>query len=146
MKKVKFLVWAFLAWQIATIFYKDESFREKFKNAEWLDKAKVLFDSVLDLNKKIFFDIKDYDYETKIQDIKEYFEHERQKLEEKFEYIKWQADKINQEKLKPMIKQLESDANYLKDKLVENAEYIDDKYEITDKVDKTIKKIKEYQR
>ncbi len=142
MKKFKLLAWAFVAGQIATMFYKDKNFRDKFNQVDWFEKVKTLVNSLVDLNKKIFFDIKEYDYETKFNEFKSYFDAERSKIESKIDEIKSQVGKINDEKLQPMIQDIYDEAMRLKEKVVENAEYLDDKYEIKDKANKLVEKAK----
>lgn len=142
MKKIKLIAWAFIAWQIATLFYKDKDFKSKISELDSVEKVKYLFNSLLDLNKKIFFDVKDYDYDNKINLFKSYFDNEKLKLEAKFEELAAQIWKLNEEKLQPLVKDLEEKAYQLKDKVYENVEYFNDKYDLQEKADELVEKIK----
>lgn len=142
MKKIKLLVWVFVAWQIATMFCKDEKFKKKYNESVSFDKVKVVFSSLIDLNKNIFFKIKDIDYEAKFKLFKKTFDKERIYLESKIEELRMQLDNKNEEILKPKIKDLEDKVLEFRDKAYENAIDIDKKYWLREKSEELIEKVR----
>lgn len=143
MKKAKFFIWAFLVGQIATLFYKDQNFKKKFNEVEWLEKVKLLFNNVVDLNKKIFFDIKEFDYEWTYYELKDILNNEISKADEKIKQLKDKADEINKEKIIPVLEELEKKADYVQNKLYASYHDLDDKYDLESKYYQLKEKIEE---
>ncbi|UFX83326.1 hypothetical protein [Candidatus Absconditicoccus praedator] len=143
MKKAKFFIGAFLVGQIATLFYKDQNFKKKFNEVEGLEKVKLLFNNVVDLNKKIFFDIKEFDYEGTYYELKDILNNEISKADEKIKQLKDKADEINKEKIIPVLEELEKKADYVQNKLYASYHDLDDKYDLESKYYQLKEKIEE---
>ncbi len=143
MKKLKIAAGAFIVWQVATLFYKDESFRKRFNEVDGFEKAKVLFNNLLDLNKKIFFDIKEYDYQWKSNEIRQMINIEISRAEEKLNELKNSADKINKEKVQPIIEDLEDKSEYIKNSISESYNDLNEKYDLETKYEQLKEKVNE---
>lgn len=118
--------------------YKDESIKWKFERAKWFDKLKVIFHWLVDFNKSFFTDLKEYNYEDRVEELTNYYNIEKWKLESKIEEIKNKLWVINKDKIQPTINDLEEKIEDFKVKLETQVEEINNKY----KVDKKIEKIK----
>ncbi len=135
MKKfLKIWMLSFLAWEVVALFYKDEDFNNKFKNAKWFDKCRILFSSLLDLNKKLFFDIKSVDYKSKVDNLISRIESERRKLEEKVDFIISNIDSFKKEKLDKLVEELNNKLDSLKDQVVMKVDDIKAKYDLENKI------------
>lgn len=143
MKKLKFGIGLFLAGQLAALFYKDKSFKDKLKEASWMDKLKVMFNWLVDLNKKLFKDISEYDYEWKMHEINSYISDEKEELEWKIDDLKKKLQSLNKDKLQPMLWDIEKKANSFKKVIEETIEDLNDKYDLEEKLSKVMKKIEE---
>ena len=53
LKTVKFTVVAVAIWETIASYYKDEDFRKSLQQAKGFDKCKVVFNNLIDVNKKI---------------------------------------------------------------------------------------------
>lgn len=143
MKKLKFGLSLFFAGQLAALFYKDKPFKDKFKEAKWLDKFKILFDWLLDLNKKLIKDVKEFDYEWKLDELNNMISCEKSEIEEKIEDMRIKLTTLNKEKIQPIIEEIEKKAKWFKKLIEEKIEDINDKYELQEKLNKVMKKIEE---
>lgn len=138
MKKIKLAIWAFLIWQLTVMLYKDESIKSKFEKAKWFDKFKVLFHWLVDFNKSFFTDLKDYNYEERVEELMKYYNSEKWKIESKIEDLKSKLWVLNKDKIQPTIKDLEEKIEEFKSKLEDRYDELNQKYN----VDKTVDKIK----
>ncbi len=143
MKKLKFIGCSFLIGQIVTIFYKDKDFREKFRESQGFDKVKTLLNELVDLNKNIFIDIKDHNYEESYQKIKEYVETEKEKLESKVEELASKVWQRNEETLQPLIEDIEERIKHLKETTEENVKNLNEKYALQEKLNNLKAKFEE---
>lgn len=138
MRKVKLAIWAFLLWQLTVMLYKDESIKWKFEKAKWLDKMKVIFHWLVEFNKSFFTDLKEYNYEDRVEELMSYYNIEKWKLETKIEELKGKLWVLNKDKIQPTITELEEKIEEFKNKLESQFDDINNKY----KVEKKIEKIK----
>lgn len=143
MKKIKFGLSLFFAGQLAALFYKDKAFKDKFKEAKGLDKFKILFDWLIDLNKKLIKDVKEFNYEWKIEEINSMIADEKDEIEEKIEDIRIKLNTLNKEKIKPIIEEIEKKAKWFTTLIEEKIEDINEKYALQEKLKKVMKKIEE---
>ena len=146
MKKACRFIWWILAGEILTLFYKDSSFKKKYALAKWPDKIKILCRSLWELNKKIFLDVKEYDYEWKFDEFKSYFEKESKIIEKKIKEIAEQAKSLNKEKVDEIIAKIKEKVMELKEKAEDSIDDMMGKYEIQEKIDEMISKIKEIEK
>ncbi|MEF2175837.1 MAG: hypothetical protein V3575_05170 [Candidatus Absconditabacteria bacterium] len=138
MRKIKLAIGAFILGQLTVMLYKDESIKGKFERAKGFDKLKVIFHGLVDFNKSFFTDLKEYNYEDRVEELTNYYNIEKGKLESKIEEIKNKLGVINKDKIQPTINDLEEKIEDFKVKLETQVEEINNKY----KVDKKIEKIK----
>ncbi len=141
-KTIKLGLLAFLAGQVATLFYKDKTFKEKFDNAQGFDKCKVLFNELLEINKRLFLDAKSVDYSGKLEEIKSKFDTEITKLQQRIEEIKQNYNQFNEAKLKPILEELKQKAESLKIQLENQVDSLKEKYQLEEKLDEIMQKIK----
>jgi len=146
MKKAYRLIWWILAGEILTLFYKDNSFKRKLSLAKWPDKVKLLFKSLVDLNRNVFLDVKEYDYEWKITEFKDYFEKEYKILEKKVKELGLDMKSLSQEKVEEVIKNLKKKIMKLKEMAEESIEDVMEKYEVQEKIDDMVSRIKEIEK
>lgn len=146
MKKACRFIWGILAGEILTLFYKDNSFKKKYTLAKWPDKVKVLFKNIVELNKKIFFDIKEYDYEWKFNEFKDFYEKESKILEKKIKELTEQAKTLNKEKIDEITQNLKVKIQNLKEMAEESIDDVMEKYAFQEKIDEMIAKIKEIEK
>lgn len=129
MKKIKTILGALLVWQATALFYKDKSFKDKFKDAKWMDKFTVLFDSMFDLNKKLFKDIKEFDYSGEYEKLKSVIFEEKEVVEQKIDTLRNKWDDLNEDKIRPMIKEIEEHTKNLSNMIEEKYTELKDKYD-----------------
>lgn len=134
----------FLIWQISTLFYKDKWFKDTFCQAKWLDKLKVLFTWITDLNKKLFADIFEYDYTSKFESINDYLKTEKDKIENNLDEILDKLNTFKHDKLMPILWDLEQKALTFKKLIEEKITDINEKYELQKKIETIIEKINNF--
>jgi len=103
-KLVKYSILGVLVWEFVSLYYKDKEFKKDFDDSKWLDRAKITFNGLVDLNKKLLWDASGFDYKT-------FFEEKVSLLEEKVENLKESAEVLNEEKIQPLIADLNE--NYI---------------------------------
>ena len=142
-KYIKIWALSFLAWQIVTLFYKDEEFKNSFKNAKWIEKCKVLFNSLKQLNGKLINDLLSIDYQEKVNDFTKVFEEKRKILEEKLNEIRENINQYKQEKLDVILADLQQKADELKSEINSQIVSLNEKLKLEEKVKKIVEKIEE---
>lgn len=143
MSKLKWWVAAFVLWQVATLFYKDKWFKDKISEAKWTDKLKLVFDELVELNKKMFNDIKDYDYSAKVEDFKSFFETEKQNIENKIKELSEKFNDLNETQVKPFIQDIEARVQALTQIVSEKVSDVNEKYKLEEKISLLKDKINE---
>lgn len=133
MNKIKFWIIGLLLGQTLTLLYKDKALRDKLSKNDWFEKIKILVNELVDLNKRIFFDIKSYDYEWKTNEVKAIINMEIKKIEKKIHELKKKASKLNKTQIQPLIAEFEQKAS----------EYSQKAYELKDHLNSTIKDLNE---
>ena len=63
MRKLKIGLAAFLAGEMIALRHKDKDFKDRFKEAQGVDKLKVLAKGLFNFNKDLVDEIKEFDYE-----------------------------------------------------------------------------------
>ncbi len=121
-KLVKYSILGLLIWEFVSLYYKDKEFQKDFDSSAWLDKAKVAVNWLVDLNKKLLQDASGFDY-------KSFFEEKINLLEEKVEDLKESADILNEEKIKPLIADLNENYTNIKSHLEEVGGIAKDQYQ-----------------
>lgn len=136
MKLIKVWITAFLLWEIATLLYQDKELRTKMCNKEskCSDKLKLMVDKLVDLNKRIFFDIKEYNYKNNFETVKSKFLEEKDIIWKQILELKEKAMKINNETIKPTLIELENNFESLKEKLQDKWEDVSEKYDVEEKI------------
>ncbi len=100
------IVW-FLIWEIVASIYKDEEFRKKIsENEDIFVKFKVIINELLRLNKQLFIDLKEKDYQAILAQI-----------EDNIQLLKDNLDEINSEKIKPIVDKITIKIQQIKDSL-----------------------------
>lgn len=143
MKKICWILTWFVAWEIVALFYKDDKFKKTFLKAQGTEKFAVLWQWLVRLNKSVFFDVKNFDYEGSLQDFKKMFDKEKKNIEKKIDEIKWNIGKMNKDQLMPMIEDLQEKLYDLKDKALDMIDDIKERYEIDEKIESFLKSVKD---
>lgn len=98
MKKIKWWIFWFALGQAAVLWYKDKNLQKKVAKAPTFGKkVKTFFDGWLWANKEMIADVKEFDYEGTWEDVKSWFQHEVDLLEEKMKELE---EKITERKEK----------------------------------------------
>ncbi len=137
-KILKIWIASFLLGQATALFYKNKNFREKFNKVNWFDKCKVLFDELLDLNKNIFFDLKEVDYKNEYETVKFKLEEKFKDIENKYNQLKEELKEIWQEKVKPKLEELQEKVLVLKAEINK----LNSKYDISNKIENILSKLR----
>jgi hypothetical protein len=87
------------------------------------------------LNKKLFFDVKTYDYDSKINEVKSIIDMEREKLEKKVDDIKDKANKLNNEQIHPLIEEFEEKAQDLMKYAKDTIHDLNERYHLENKIE-----------
>lgn len=143
MNKFKLWVLWIVLWQIITVLYKDENLRNKLKESDWMWKLKMLFDERLNLNKKIFSDLKNIDYIAKKKEIENFLDTEWQRLEKSIDEIMSKAKDFNSDTVKPMLTEFELKTKELIKYANETITDVNEKYKVQERMDKVKQKLDE---
>lgn len=141
MKILKIAIITFLVGQTLSLFYKDESFKKKLKATDWTSKLKLIIDELIDLNQRIFFDVKDFDYNKAYDAVNAEFDIQKTKVEKKINDLAKKADSLNKEQIAPLIAEAEDQYNKLMDGVKEAIKNIEDRYKNDEKITKVKKQI-----
>ncbi len=110
-------------------YYKDEKFRDSFNNAKGFDKCKVLFNNLLEVNKKLFEEVKEVDYKKIVNNYKELLDSKVSDLWEKITELKTEVSKLHEEKLKPVIDELSYKYNELQEAVLSKKDVLVEDYQ-----------------
>ncbi len=135
MGKIKYWILWILIWETIALLYKDKELIKKLENKDWFDAIKIIFNDIVDLNKKLFFDVKTYDYDSKINEVKSIIDMEREKLEKKVDDIKDKANKLNNEQIHPLIEEFEEKAQDLMKYAKDTIHDLNERYHLENKIE-----------
>jgi len=107
-KFVKLWVWALVLGETIASYYKDEKFKNNLHQAKWFDKCKVIFNNLVDVNKKFFSDVKSVDYDNIKKEYKDLLDIKIEYINEKIDYIKKEWKKLNQDKIQPLLDDIQT--------------------------------------
>ena len=127
-KFVRLWIWALALWETIASYYKDEKFKKDIEKAKWFNKCKVIFDNLIDVNKNLFSDVKSVDYDNLKKEYKELLDSKIVYINEKIDYIKNEWDKLNQEKLQPLLNDVQTKYNEIIDIVWTQKEELLEKY------------------
>ena len=143
-KYVRLAAVAVALWETVASYYKDKNFKESLDSAKGFDKCKVIFNNLIDVNKKFFSDAKSVDYNAYVEEYKDLLNDKLVLVWEKIDLLKEQATNIQDEKIKPVLDDLTKKYEELqalaKDKKSEFVEKYADKIEF---VEEQVNKLKE---
>lgn len=130
MKKLKRWVIALAAGQLLALRRKDTSFQREISRAPtFLDKAKVVFESLFNFNKEIVEDLRSQDLSTTVAESTQKLKEEYTKLLEKWESLKSEYWNLTKEEWMSKIDELKQNnqwlvdtAKWYMDKVLENPE------------------------
>ena len=142
-KLVKLTVVAVAIWQTIASYYKDKKFKEEFDTTKWFDKFKVIFNNLFDLNKRFFAQIKDIDLQQTYNDAKNFIEDNLAKINLKIDELKENLNNLKEDKLIPLLKDLEEKSEEFKEQIKSNIDDISEKIKLEEKVKIIEEKIKE---
>ena len=114
MKKLTWGLITLLAWELIAISQKDKKFKTTFKKKKGADKRNYVFTTLFNFNKKIIEDttkeIKKFDAETTLDDLKlqaeDQFNHLKEKVSSLEEKIENTIEDFSQEDLKEYIAEI----------------------------------------
>jgi len=127
-KFVRLWIWALALWETIASYYKDEKFKKDIEKAKWFNKCKVIFDNLINVNKNLFSDVKSVDYDNLKKEYKELLDSKIVYINEKIDYIKNEWDKLNQEKLQPLLNDVQTKYNEIIDIVWTQKEELLEKY------------------
>lgn len=139
------VIWTLLGETVAS-YYKDKEFKEKFDNAKGFDKIKVIFNNLIDVNKKFFTELSSVDYNLKYNEFKSKVEENIDHFNKKLDDIKENISNYKEEKISPVLEDIYNKANEFKEKIENEAINLSEKYKLEEKlteVKEKISKIKE---
>jgi len=139
-KYIKLTVCAVAIGETIASYYKDEDFRKKVNEANGFDKCKLIFDNLIDLNKRFFIDVKSVDYKSMLDSKINY-------IDEKLDFLKKEADRLNSEKIQPILSDIMKKYSEITDIVIEKKEELPKKYlpkinELLEKINNTISEFK----
>lgn len=128
MKKLKWWLAAILVGELIVLRKKDDEFKTKVKESNnFIEKAKIIFDWLVNFNKEIIDDIKSIDQEHLKETMIQRFEKESINLEKKFNEREEGIQNRSEEKLpiyylglEKQFMNFEKKAHYRKEKLVDD--------------------------
>ncbi len=157
-KFVRLWIWALALWETVASYYKDENFRKNIDEAKWFNKCKVIFNNLVDINSNLFSDVKEIDYktkynkykdiaDTKYSEYKEIVDSKINDINEKIDFLKTEWDKLNQDKLQPLLNDVQTKYNEIIDIVWTQKEELLEKYgpeleKIQEKINKSVEEIK----
>jgi len=153
-KIVKFAVIATAIGETIASYQKDEKFRENLSNAKGLDKLKIVFSNLVEVNKNFFEQAKQIDYKwkyeqakqvvwEKVENISSVLWEKLDILNEKVDFYKEKALDLKKEKLDPVLEELSEKAENLKKQIEEKVDNVKEKVKFEEKLEKVKKEINE---
>jgi len=129
------LLW-FILWEIVVLWYKDEELKGKV-GAEWnlKNKISVVFKELVDLNKKIFDDIFDLDYNQRFVDLNSYIDDKMVNINEMIWNLRVRFNDLSEQQIKPMIKKIEDEISVLKEHLRDWVNDVKEKMKLEEKIE-----------
>ena len=108
---VRLWIGALALWETIASYYKDQSFRENLQNAKGFEKCKVILNNLIDVNKNLISDVKTVDYNSIKNEYKEILDSKIAYVNKKIDYLKTEWDKLNQDKLQPLLNDIQTKYN-----------------------------------
>jgi gas vesicle protein len=147
-KTVRLVVAAVAVGETIASYYKDENFRKSLNEAKGFDKCKVIFNNLVDVNKRFFTEVKSVDYNSLAEKYKQLFQDKVNFVGSKLEEVKKEVEKLHDEKLKPVVEELTEKYEELKKVALEKKDELSEKYQdklelIEEKINEVKKQIKE---
>lgn len=124
-------------------YYKNNDFKSKLEKSKWFDKCRTIFDNLLEINKRFFTEVSSFDYDSKYKEFKTFAEEKYSELNTNLDEIKKNLWNFNQEKLTPILKDLNDKATDLRKKAETEITSLSDKLELERKFDAVKSKIED---
>ena len=138
---VKIAVIAVALGETIDSYYKDENFRTKLKKAKGFDKFRIVFDNLIDVNKKFFTEVSSVDYNTRYNELKSNIETNINEFNEKLEDIKSNINDYNEENIKPTLNDMYVKVNEFREKIEDEVVSLSEKYKLEEKLEMVKEKI-----
>jgi len=140
-------IWAIALWETIASYYKDKEFKNKLDSAKWFNKCKIIFKNIIDINTSFYTDVNTIDYSQKIDQYKKILNKRIDDLNERINYLKNEWEKLNQDKVQPLIKDIQDKYNEIANIVWEQKDELLNKYwstieELQKKVTDTVENIK----
>ena len=132
---IKLIAGAVAIWQTIASYYKDEKFKNNLEQAKGFDKVKVMFNNLIDLNKKFFTEVKEVDYKWYYNEYKDILVQKTDLVKEKIENIKEQAQQIRDDKVLPILEDLQQKAENIKSQIEDKVVDIKEKAKLEEKLE-----------
>ena len=139
LKTAKLAAVAVVIGETVASYYKDEKFRKSLNEAKGFDKCKVIFNNLVDVNKRFFTEVQSVDYNSLAEKYKQLFQEKIDFVGYKLEETKKEVEKLHDEKLKPVVEELVEKYEEIKKVALEKKDKLTEKYQ--DKLDFIEKKI-----
>ena len=139
LKTAKLAAAAVVIGETVASYYKDEKFRKSLNEAKGFDKCKVIFNNLVDVNKRFFTEVQSVDYNSLAEKYKQLFQEKIDFVGYKLEETKKEVEKLHDEKLKPVVEELVEKYEEIKKVALEKKDKLTEKYQ--DKLDFIEKKI-----
>ncbi len=138
---VKITVAAIAIGETIGSYYKSNDFRVKLNSSKGFDKVRVVFNNLLDVNKKFFTEASSVDYNARYNDLKLNLEYKINDINLKIDNIKENINDYSEEKLKPTLNDMYIKANEFREKLEDEAVGLNERYKLEEKLDIVKEKI-----
>jgi len=125
--KMKGLLIGAVVGELLSLYYRDDKFRKKLqKTDDWLEKAKIAFNSLVEVNAKFFNDLKSYDYASKAQELKTQYYQQLESLSAKLDELKGQLDSLSVDAIKEKVDVLKDKLAQIKESIEQNSSNLGD--------------------
>lgn len=122
-------------------YYKDKGFKTKLDDAKGFDKCRVVFNNLLDVNKKFFTEVSSVDYNTKYSEVKSNIEHQIDEFNKKLDNIKLNINDYKEEKISPVLEDIYVKATKFKERIETEVVDLKDKYDLDWKLNNVKEKV-----
>lgn len=131
---VKVAITAIALGETIASYYKNKEFRTKLNSAEGFDKAKVIFNNLLDINRKFFTEVLSFDYKIKYNEFKTNIESKINELNSRIDDIKSNINSYSEEKIKPILNDIYTKVNQFKEMIEDEVISLNERYKLEEKL------------
>lgn len=143
MRKFNLWIIAFFVGQFLALWHKDRTFKNKVQAASGWEKLGVAFQWLFNFNKRLVVEAKNTDVQLRFNELRDFVLSEKDRLSADLLELKEKLPGLARDKATLVLQDLQEDVEDLKQRLLSFTHEIDEKYQLTELVEKLKAEIKD---